>query len=238
MVISIKASIGLRRRRAWNEFLAWVDRHQEDRWIFRGVADAEEHLLVPKIGRKPKIYSEPKELTIFRNFRRRARQFATIDGLSDWDLLALAQHHGLPTRLLDWSINPLIAAYFAVTSSPHDTDARVYAAVAPRMIKTGIDVDPFDLKFVRSFVPSAVTARIVSQRGLFTVHPNPTREWCPRNASDLEFFDIEEPYRGFFQAKLFQFAVEASTIKADLDGICDTLAWQFEQDVGVGAFNF
>lgn len=152
MAISIKASIGLRRRRAWNEFLVWVDRHQEDRWIFRGVADAKKHFLVPKIGRKAQVYSEPKELTIFRNFRRRARQFATIDGLSDWDLLALAQHHGLPTRLLDWSINPLIAAYFAVASSPHDTDARVYAAVAPRMIKTEIDVDPFQPKFVRSFV--------------------------------------------------------------------------------------
>lgn len=238
MAISIKASIGLRRRRAWNEFLVWVDRHQEDRWIFRGVADAKKHFLVPKIGRKAQVYSEPKELTIFRNFRRRARQFATIDGLSDWDLLALAQHHGLPTRLLDWSINPLIAAYFAVASSPHDTDARVYAAVAPRMIKTEIDVDPFQPKFVRSFVPSAVTARIVSQRGLFTVHPSPTSAWCPKNASDLDYFDIGVGDREFFQAKLFQFAIEASTIRADLDGICDTLAWQFEHDVGVGAFNF
>src|SRR5688572_9039340 len=94
-------------------------RHQN--WVFRGVGDAHKHQLVPKIGRDPRLYSLPLERVIFANFKRRAPQFINIRGMTEWDLLALAQHHGLPTRLLDWTTNPLVAAYFAVTSEPLNT---------------------------------------------------------------------------------------------------------------------
>jgi hypothetical protein len=104
------------REDAWRKFMAFVDRHQQSNWIFRGVADAHGHKLVPKIGRDPDVYDSQVEKVIFANFKRRARQYVTTDRMSDWELLALAQHHGLPTRLLDWTTNPLVAAYFAVTS--------------------------------------------------------------------------------------------------------------------------
>src|SRR5690242_3831383 len=115
------------RRDKWREFAAFVDRHQQSNWIFRGVADAGSHDLVPKVGRDADLYDEATERVIFANFKRRARQFVDTSGLNEWDLMALAQHHGLPTRLLDWTTNPLVAAYFAVTSDPLATTARVFA---------------------------------------------------------------------------------------------------------------
>jgi hypothetical protein len=67
-----------------------------------------------------------KERHLIRNFRKYARRSFVGDD-SVWNWLALAQHHGLPTRLLDWSFSPYVALHF-VTSRPGamDVDGEVW----------------------------------------------------------------------------------------------------------------
>ncbi|RBI60154.1 FRG domain-containing protein [halophilic archaeon] len=108
-------------RDSWNEDLG---RHRSP-YVFRGMTDTE-HTLQTSLQRF--VGNSGKwdlEVHLLRNFRQYARQ--EIDQPeSPFHLMALAQHHGLPTRLLDWTYSPAVAAYFATGGSP-DADGAVWA---------------------------------------------------------------------------------------------------------------
>lgn len=226
-------------RRLWLEFLDFAQRHGSPHWLFRGVADAENHLLIPKIGRDQARYNPGTEQILFKNFKRRARQFLDTRQLSEWDLLAMAQHHGLPTRLLDWSTNPLVAAFFAVSSAPGGTSARVYAFQATEVVDTDRVDSPYDVDRVSVFIPPAVAPRIVAQRGVFTVHPDPVQPLAATGGrTGRHWFDIPAINRSYFERRLFGMAIDPSVIMVDLDGLCKALEWQFNRGVALGKIVF
>ncbi len=77
--------------------------------IYRGMADSDYNLL-PGLARIKK--EEPdREATLINDFLTRRPD--AFSGLSEFDTLAKMQHYGLPTRLLDFTLNPLVALYFA-----------------------------------------------------------------------------------------------------------------------------
>jgi hypothetical protein len=229
------------RKRKWREFLDFVDGHARADWMFRGVGSPAHHLQ-PKVGWLcPHGYQERREGRILASFKRRARMHFGDRDLTPWDWLCLAQHHGLPTRLLDWTSNPLVAAYFAVTSQPENDDALVYAVRINQqlVVDQEDEEDPFAVQGVKFVIPSSVVPRIVSQRGFFTVHPDPSVPWRPNVQNRrLDTFTIPQGARGFFRLRLFYLGIDAAHIRADIDGLCETLAWQYRDGVAVGGVSY
>jgi hypothetical protein len=106
---------------AWQEELG---RHRSNR-AFRGRSSAAEGLetSLQRLGGDPAALEGP----LIRSFRRYARR-GDVPYDSTWNWLALAQHHGLPTRLVDWTYSPYVALHFATTAlERYDEDGVVWA---------------------------------------------------------------------------------------------------------------
>lgn len=242
----------------WKEFLDWTNVHSDSSWVFRGLGDVE-FSLTPTVGRT-KGYGLVHERTILELFRKRIPEFGIDTTLNELDLLAIAQHHGVPTRLLDWTSNPLVAAFFAVTAHPGTQKLRKITAsgraspkeinaspvretVSARIVALRVRAhmllkpndDPFAIKNVQAVWPRAVASRITSQSGMFTVHPQPNVPWADPLSDEKNIFDIPGDMRNFFQKRLFYLGVHYHMIMGGLDGVGARLSWQYHAKTGLGA---
>ncbi len=97
---------------------------------YRGSGKAA-HPLIPSLYRHPTISDAGAlialEGRILQRFRERSIPYQPLPGAGaqDWELLFLMQHFGVPTRLLDWTENPYIGLFFAVTAATVDHDTGV-----------------------------------------------------------------------------------------------------------------
>lgn len=198
------------------------DYQRSNLWLFRGQGDPE-WKLVPKAGRTP--FAVHDDRAIFRAWERRAVEFLASESLKAWDALAVAQHHGLATRLLDWSFNPLVAAFFAA-SEDQAADAVVFAYYSSRYVEPRED-SPFDFEGVRRFKPRGVAQRITRQSGIFTVHgpPETELEKALGPGDVLEKIIIDRRYRSQLLFDLSFYGVNRLTLFPDLDGLAAHMNW-------------
>lgn len=88
--------------------------------IYRGISD-KAYAMIPGLSRSKNL-DDNLERTLINEYLTRCPN--AFYGLSDFDMIAKMQHYGLPTRLLDFTLNPLVALYFACESKP-TKDGRV-----------------------------------------------------------------------------------------------------------------
>ena len=93
-----------------------VTGRRRDSGVYRGVGDSRWPMLtsLDRLGGVDPPHTKcGLEEHVLRNFIRYARPYVRSQTTNAWELLAAAQHHGVPTRLLDWTYSPLVAAHFA-----------------------------------------------------------------------------------------------------------------------------
>jgi type I restriction enzyme M protein len=210
------------------EFHNLIEKHQGKNIVFRGVKDSRFEI-TPSIGRLPidSTKIEESEEAIFKQFKEQALPHLNFTPRNDWEWLALAQHHGLPTRLLDWTTNPLIALYFSVEEDcKSDSAVYIYVDNQPPVDLALSEYQnpllfPSDQPVLR-YTPAHLTPRIIAQSGLFTVHQNVTQGFT---SEQIHKIVIPNAIRKKLKQQLYRYGIHRATIYPGLDGTSAHIKW-------------
>jgi len=195
-------------------------------YLFRGHADIDWEL-EPAIDRadfcdaRKLMTRKDHERLALEEFKRYARPHLHQLPRDDWEFLALARHHGVPTRLLDWTENPLAALFFAV-ETPRQTDSTVwcYAYVErEESLDTSKCPNPLEFERIVLYRPPHVHSRVSTQSGVFTVHPANFKQMPDPWGLRLARIRIPNAARPRLRLELQRLGVHRGTLFPDLDGV-------------------
>ena len=196
---------------------------------FRG-EDRADYTLKPKLGRvdiQPPRSLLGSEKGTIEEFKRCALPHLRFRVDTEWEWLALAQHHGLSTRLLDWTRNPLVACWFATLHGYKGGDRVLYVLESGDFCHANPTTSPYELNETVLFQPAHVTPRITAQRGVFTVHTAPDTVF---DSPSLCRYVIDEDCILEMNVRIETLGVDASHVFPDLAG----LAQAINRDWGIG----
>ena len=243
----------------WQAFDAWGA--ARDGWAFRGERYASWRLLSSLARRlafcgAARAGWREREERGMRIFRRKAHVYLSDRGVLDDDLrcLAMMQHHGAPTRLLDFTKSPFVAAFFALENASED--AAVYALNTPKLwqlsprFDSSLTRDAIDPRvkgnFARHFAvdrqpiiwfgdPLDMDRRLVAQSGLLVLPgllDAPLDELLGSYDSDeplIERAVLSVALRREAMHALYRMNITQATLFPDLEGLARSIGYELEE---------
>jgi hypothetical protein len=239
------------RLQSWEEYLSIISDSPYQNWAFRGQRDASaplysalsRYLMAFQIDKR--AWREQEE-RILRVFKRKAIHFLAHvpDRDDDFEWLALMQDHGAPTRLLDFSWSPYVAAFFALHNTTQEGVIWACNPVEIEREKQGNLNEPgrfrkYLLANKNSFAwlgePHAMNRRLIAQSGTFLVpgvlhksieeilmnYPNPKETL-------IKFILPADKIREKGMRELYRMNITQATLFPDLDGLARSLAYELE----------
>lgn len=206
--------------------------------LFRG--QREDWSLLPKLAR---LYNDNRlkwtfletERRMLEQFARQARVYVPNDQ-TDWDWLALAQHHGMATRMLDWTENPLLALWFAVQKESKDGRPGVVWIFSPSSesyVDASSSTSPFESKSTKVLQPRHSNMRLRVQSGWFTVHHYREDDGCfiplemhKKYKNQLKKIEVDDDAFAQLRCDLDRCGVNAGTMFPDVTGLAQHVEWQ------------
>jgi hypothetical protein len=248
------------RVQSWSQFNDYIA--TRDGWAFRGQTDAAWPLLSALSRRLlqndvPPEHWRQREERAIRIFRRKAHVYLPDKSALDDDLrcLAMMQHHGAPTRLLDFTKSPFVAAFFALEKARGV--AAVYALNTPRIWVAAPDFDPSLTRdaidprvpgnFERHFAvnklpvvwygePRQMDRRLVAQSGLLVVPgvlDQPLDVLLEGYAQEhvlVERVLIGPEVRAEAMHELYRMNITQATLFPDLEGLARSISYELEEN--------
>jgi hypothetical protein len=242
------------RLESWEAFLALVTRPPFSNWAFRGERD-ERWPLYSSLSRYLQNFGLAREAwsaqedRVLRIFKRKAHQFLATppDADDDFQWMALMQHHGAPTRLIDFTWSPYVAAFFALERTLADG---VVWAMNPARVDSSrnvkrVRVDPrIHGNFARYFLPGkrhfiwmgephTMNRRLIAQSGTFAV-PGvldvPIEEILGDRDQEsiLAKIVLTNAVREVGMRELYRMNITYATLFPDLDGLARSMRYELE----------
>jgi hypothetical protein len=242
------------RLKSWDDFLNLIVNPPYSHWAFRGERDERWPLYsslsryLQAFGVSPKAWTK-QEARILRVFKRKAHQFLDKppDPDDDFQWMALMQHHGAPTRLIDFTWSPYVAAFFALERAIGDG---VVWAMNPARVDSSHTLkhsrmDPrlkgnFNRYFLNGhnrFIwigePHTMNRRLIAQSGTFAVPgvlDSPLEDIVcdPGQDNILAKFVLTNSIRELGMRELYRMNITYATLFPDLDGLAKSLAYELE----------